>query len=66
VSPRGLTQLEDAGQVGLQHLVPVGQGELDRGRAPNHAGVVDQDIDATQASHGLFDKPRAEALGQAS
>ena len=44
-----LAELEDAGEVDLQDLLPTGEGGVDGGVAVDGAGVVDEDVDVAEA-----------------
>jgi hypothetical protein len=55
VPPGRLAQEEQALEVGVDHRVPVGLGELDRIGAADDAGVVDEDVEAAELGERAVD-----------
>src|SRR3989304_4198907 len=49
---RGPAAVQDARQVGLEHPTPFLRRPLREGSHVRHAGIVDENIQATQAGHG--------------
>ena len=49
-------QAEHGGEVHVQHRGPVVVGEFDGGRAPDGAGVVDEDVDGAQLADRRLDQ----------
>ena len=52
ISGEELAELEDAGEVDLQDLLPAGEGGVDGCVAVDGAGVVDEDVDVAEAGVG--------------
>ena len=59
VSGGELGETKHGGQVDIQYFIPVHQGKFDGGRASYNAGVVYQNIDATELFQCGFDNPLA-------
>jgi len=56
VSADELGELEDAGEVDLQDLLPAFEGGVYGGVAVDGAGVVDEDVDATEAGFDVVEE----------
>ena len=62
----GLAAEEGAGQVAVEHLVPLRERVLLRRLADVDAGVVDQDVEPAVAAHRLADQARQAASSSTS
>jgi len=56
VAGGALAQLEDARQIHLEDLLPIGQRDILSGTAMDRAGVVDEDIDASEVIFDLAEE----------
>ena len=53
---------ERAGQVGVEHVAPLGDREFLRRLANIHAGIVDEDVQAAELGYGILNEFRARRI----